>query len=134
LIKEHKNYCEVALGGGQSNKGLAQYLKNDGKILSFDAIWNDKTFGGGINKYKVNFHLSDDKIEVSEIHTPNNGKSPFPLLLKRCVLMKKFEMSHCPGMLKESEHVYKAEDLIVGETINVYNRDFLLLDCDEFTK
>lgn len=82
----------------------------------------------------MNFHLSDDKIEVKELHTPNNGKSPFPLLLKRSVLPKKHQMSHCPGMLKESEHIYKAEDLLIGETINVYNRDFLIIDCDTFTK
>lgn len=134
LIKEHKHYCEVALGGGNTNKGLAQYLKNEGKVLSFDAIWNDTSFGGGINRYMINFHLADDKIEVKEIHTPNDGRSPFPLLLKKCVLPKQFQMSHCPGMLKEDEHVYRAEDLILGQKVNVYNREFFLLNCDEFTR
>lgn len=134
LIGEHKHYCEVALGGGNSNKGLAQYLKNDGKVLSFDAVWNDTSFGGGVNRYKVNFHLADDKIEVKEVHTPNNGKSPFPLFLKKCKLPRRFEMSHCPGMLKENEHVYQVEDLVLGQSVNIYNRDFLLVDCDEFTK
>lgn len=109
-------------------------MENDGKVLSFEVIWNDKSFGGELNKYKVNFHLADDKIEVKELHSPNNGKSPFPLLLKRCKLPKKLEMSHCPGMLKESEHVYRREDLILGQTINVYHREFLLVDCDEFTR
>lgn len=41
FIKEHKHYCEVALGGGNTNKGLEQYLKNDGKVLSFEAVWYD---------------------------------------------------------------------------------------------
>lgn len=113
---------------------MAKYLKNDGKVLSFDAIWNDTSFGGGINKYKVNFHLADDKIEVKELHTPNNGKSPFPLFLKKSVLPKKFEFSHCPGLLKESEHNYTPQDFILGQYINVYTREFLLVDCDDFTK
>lgn len=43
-------------------------------------------------------------------------------------------MSHCPGMLKETEHVYSVHDLILGQKINIYNRDFLLIDCDEFSK
>lgn len=85
-VNEHKHYCEVSLGGGNNNKGLEKYLKNDGKVLSFDAIWNDTSFGGSLNKYKVNFYLADDKVEVVEVHTPNSGKSPFPLLLKKCRL------------------------------------------------
>lgn len=82
----------------------------------------------------MNFDLADDKIEVKEIHTPNNGKSPFPLFLKKQILPKKYKLSHCPGMLKENEHVYQAQDMILGEWISIYNRDFLLTDCDEFTK
>jgi len=39
-----------------------------------------------LNKYKINYYLADDKIEVKELHEPNNGKSPFPLLLKKSKL------------------------------------------------
>ncbi len=40
-IQEHKHYCEVSLGGGNSNEGLGKFLQYDGKILSFDAVWDD---------------------------------------------------------------------------------------------
>ncbi len=103
-------------------------------MLSFDAIWNDQSFAGGMNKFKINYYLADDKVEVKEIHEPNNGKSPFPLLLKKSRLPKSYQMSHCPGMLKEAEDYYKAQDFLLGSYVNVYNREFLLLDCDFFTK
>ena len=67
-------------------------------VLSFDAIWRDDSFAGDINRYRLNYYLADDKIEVKEIHQPNNGKNPFPLLLKKSRLPKKFKMVHCPGM------------------------------------
>lgn len=73
----------MRLGGGHSNKGLKKFLKNEGKVLSFFAIWDDKSFGGQLNKYNLNYHLADDKVEIKEIHEPNNGKRPFPLFLKK---------------------------------------------------
>ena len=133
-IKEYKQYCEVRLGGGHSNKGLKKYLKNDGKVLSFDAIWNDTSFAGGINEFKINYYLADDKVEIKEIHKPNNGKRPFPLLLKKSRLPKNFKMTHCPGMLSQKEIYYTDKDFILGKSIFCYNRTFELLDCDQFTK
>ena len=97
-IAQYKKYCEVALGGGHSNEGLEKYLANDKKILSFDVIWNDTSFSGSLNKYKLNYHLADDKIEIQEINTPNNGKRPFPLFLKKERLPKEIKMSHYPGL------------------------------------
>lgn len=82
--------------------------------MNFDAIWDDKTFGGTLNNFKVNYYLANDTVEVVEIHVPNSGKSPFPLLLKRCHLPKEIELSHCPGMLKNNENVYTAKDFILG--------------------
>lgn len=39
--KEYKEYFEVKLGGGHPNVVLNKYLSNDGKVLSFDIIWDD---------------------------------------------------------------------------------------------
>lgn len=40
-------------------------------------------------------------VEVKELHVPNSGMAPFPLLLKKCRLPKKLVMTYCPGMDKE---------------------------------
>lgn len=86
--REFKEYCEVKLGGGKANKGLREYIKHDGNLLSFDAIWEDTSFAGGTNHYKINYYLSDDSVEVKEVHFLNDGKDRFPLLLKRGRLLK----------------------------------------------
>lgn len=44
--KEYKEYFEVKLGGGHPNDGLAQYLQNDRKVLSFAIYWDDQTLEG----------------------------------------------------------------------------------------
>lgn len=129
-IIEHKHYCEVSLGGGNFNDGLEKYLLYDKKALSFDAVWDDKSFGGELNWFKINYYLADDTVEVKEIHHQNDGKSPFPLLLKRGRLPKTIVMTHCPGMLKPEEQYYDVKDFVLGETIKVYNRRFELVDCD----
>ncbi len=43
-------------------------------------------------------------------------------------------MIHCPGMVNKKQEYFTVEDLILGQTIDVYNRKFLLLDCDNFTR
>lgn len=109
-------------------------MKFDGKVLSFEAVWDDKSFGGELNRYKLNYHLSDDTIDVKEIHENNDGKNPFPNLLRRGKLPKTPHMIHCPGMVKKKEEFYEPKDLILGSFIKVYNRDFELIDCDEKTR
>ena len=134
LLKEYKEYSEVRLGGGNYNEGLDKYLKNDGKVLIFDVVWNDDTYAGGTNFYKLHYHLCDDKIEIKEINEPNNGKTPFPLFLKKLHLPKAPKMSHVPGMIRKDTEFYQDKDLILGTTIKIYNREFLLINCDQYTK
>lgn len=133
-FKELKEYHEVKLGGGHPNGGLKKYLENDRIVLSFDVMWHDKTLCGGVSFYKMNYFLADDSVEVKEIKKQNSGKDGFPLLLKRSKLPKDPFMTHYPGMsLKKSEH-YSPEDLVCGKYINIFGRECLIYDCDEFTK
>jgi len=132
--KEYKEYFEVKLKGGHPNNGLAKYLQNDRKVLSFDVVWDDQTLEGGLKFYTANFFLADDTIEVKEVNEQNSGKDPFPLLLRRQKLPKTPLLTHYPGMnLKKEEH-YRAQDFIIGNYVNVYNRPCFIYNCDEFTK
>ena len=133
-LNEYKQYSEVRLGGGNFNDGLDKYLKNDGKVLIFDVVWSDETYAGGLNFYKLHYHLSDDKIEIKEINEANNGKTPFPLFLKRLRLPKQLKMSHVPGMIPKNTEYYEAQDLVLGSNVKIYNREFLIINCDQFTK
>lgn len=56
------------------------------------------------------------------------------MLLKKQRLSKKPILTHCPGMSLKQEEYYGPADLICGKTVQVYNRECLIYDCDRFTK
>jgi hypothetical protein len=66
---EMKNYIEVMLKGGRPNKALESFLDNDRKVLSFNILWEDRSYDGGDKYYVLNYYLSDGKVEVKEINT-----------------------------------------------------------------
>ena len=86
------------LKGGRPNKNLDSFIKNDRQVLSFNILWEDTSYDGGDKHYILNFFLSDQSVEVKEINEPNNGKIPFPMLLKRKKLAKQPLLTHYPGM------------------------------------
>lgn len=66
---EVKEYIEVTLKGGRPNKALESFLNNDRKVLSFNILWEDRSYDGGDKFYVFNYYLSDSKVEVKEINT-----------------------------------------------------------------
>jgi len=102
-LAEHKNYIEVMLKGGRPNKNLESFIKNDRHVLSFNILWPDNSYDGGDKFFVLNFFLSDGSVEVKEINEPNNGKIPFPMLLKRKKLAKQPLLTHYPGMSLRTE-------------------------------
>ena len=131
---EVKEYLEVMLKGGRPNKNLESFLNNDRKVLAFNILWEDKTYDGGDKYYILNYFLSDGRIEVKEINTQNSGRFPFPMLLKKQKLAKKPILTHCPGMSLKSEEFYGPADLLCGQCVEIYGRNCLIYDCDDFTK
>lgn len=133
-LAEHKNYIEVMLKGGRPNKNLESFLKNDRRVLSYSVLWEDRSYDGGDKFYTLNFFLSDNSVEVKEINEQNNGKTPFPMLLKRQKLAKTPILTHCPGMSLKKEEFYTPEDLLIGNRVNIFGRECLIYDVDAATK
>jgi hypothetical protein len=73
-------------------------------------------------------------MEVKEKKEQNSGRDPFPLLLKKSKVPKTPVMTHYPGMSLKQENHYVAEDLIVGQKINIFGRECTIYDCDAFTR
>ena len=114
---ELKNYIEVQLKGGRPNKALESFLDNDRKVLSFNILWEDRSFDGGDKHFVLNYYLSDGKVEVKEINQQNSGQYPFPMLLKKQRLSKSPILTHCPGMSLKNEEYYGPPDLVCGSNI-----------------
>ena len=112
---------------------LDKFLANDGKVLRFFCVWDDRgALYGEKRPFVLHYYLADDSVEVLEVAEPNGGRDPFPVFLRRQPLpAQKVEVKlGGVGKLDYVNHL----DLRIGSTINVFGRDFLLHDADMFTK
>ena len=125
IIKDHlmKDYLEYSMGGGKV-KSSKQFLENDRKVLRYYAKFE------GL-KYIIHYYLSDDTVEIREVNYNNSGRDPFPLLLSRNKLPRKFFIPQ-PGEEGPNDF-YKDSDIEPFMTLWAFNRPFKILGCDEFT-
>jgi hypothetical protein len=134
-----KKFMEATLGNTVNLKGLGGFLDHGRDVLRFAAIWDDReSLYGDRLQYYVHFFLSDGSLEVLERHSQNNGRDPFPLLVKR----QRCKRAECWGMddangrgdtEADAQYISWA-DLAVGRTVHIYGRDMELVDADAFTR
>lgn len=102
---------------------LNRFLENDRKVLRFYCVWDDTdAMFGEVRDFVMHYHLVDDSIEVREVQKPNNGRDPFPILLRRQQLPKK--VNELSDLLEGEKYTWK--DLSIGGCINVLGRPFLM--------
>ena len=130
-------YMEAKLGRASNvllPDKLHQFIENDRKVLRFFCLHDDRDrLYGDRRPYVLHYFLADDTVEILEAYEPNSGRDPFPVFLKRCKLPKG-RVSMDMTLQASTEGTVTMADLGIGKTIDVYNRTFLLHDCDEFTR
>ncbi|XP_077288107.1 EF-hand domain-containing protein 1-like [Arctopsyche grandis] len=124
------------------NRKLSKhFLDDDGRVLQFDAIWDDSNVEHGeVRNYKILYSINDKTVSIKECHVKNGGRDPFPMLLRKTRIFKNWSERSVNSPIfgqerqSEDEEYYGEDDLLIGETINILGRDFLLCDCDDFTR
>ncbi|CAF1059978.1 unnamed protein product [Didymodactylos carnosus] len=121
---------------------LKQFVEMDNKVLRFYAVWDDQNqMFGEKRQFIIQYYLVNDTLEVREVHKANDGRDPFPILITRHkVPIDRYNIKgtfpHIFLELTNTEVIdyFKPSDLMIGKSVNIYGRNFLIYDCDVFTK
>ncbi|CAH8441611.1 unnamed protein product [Schistosoma rodhaini] len=133
----------IALGKTPSSfDKRRQYLELDRKVLRFYAVQDERhEMFGECRKFIIHYYLADDTLEIREIHTVNDGRDPFPLLLRReripkCrdTIPQSFPSISMEITENEVKEYFSPKDFHIGQSVNILGRKYLIYDCDNFTK
>lgn len=120
---------------------LKQFIELDRAVLRFYCLYDDSdNMYGEVRPCIMHYYLVNDEMEVREVHTANDGRDPFPVLIGRGKIpVDRNVPSSFPAIAMEiSEHEvkdwFRPCHFKLGETVFIMGRKFLLCDCDEYTK
>jgi len=122
---------------------LKRFLQLDRKVLLFQAVYDDRdSLFGDLRHVIFHYYLVDDTLEIREVYSANDGRDLFPVLLRRQRLPKnRYHISETfPSCVLElsdlevQDNWLIANQFIIGKTLTINNRKFLIYDCDDFTR
>jgi len=134
-----KKYLEATLGNTVQGAlaGRGKFLENDRIVLRFQAVWdNRKAQFGEQSQFTLHYFVANDKVEILEVHSANDGRDPFPYLLRAQKLPKTARVDNANGRRDEepSSNYYQWRDFQIGRVIMVYGRPMQILSMDASTR
>jgi hypothetical protein len=108
-----------------STNNLPSYITNEGRVCSFIAYFTEVPREGIENRSRVvfiKFFMEDNSLEMIEPRVENSGTTQGKFL-------KRHKVSK--GDTKEP---FQVDDFYCGAQVNIYNRIYTIIDCDNGTK
>jgi hypothetical protein len=107
------------------------FVKLDKQVLKFTAYFKESVVESSMENWRVRvvdifFFLEDNTVMISE-HKQTNSGTPQGVFLKRQMVLK----SDLPIGQQTALGI---EDFRVGESINIYGRNFRIVDADQYTR
>jgi hypothetical protein len=117
---------------------ITKFYDLDRKVLRFFCTWQDNSMYGQSKRFVLNYFLVDDTVEILDVHSRNDGTDKWAKMLRRQPLLKELPRNILvvkPDELElRPQPRYHWTELKIGAIINVFGREFVLRDCDEFTR
>lgn len=122
--EKEERWIQQSARAAKKQAAITQFLKFDRKELRFVALWDDrKSEYGMLRKFTLCLYPADDTLELRECKK-KYGENEFAQFVNRT----KVEKPDMPG------EFYKVKDFVLGNTIIINKRPFLLVNCDNVAK
>lgn len=108
-----------------SSGDLPAFITNEGRVCSFIAYFNEVPREGIEDRSRVVFiklFLEDNSIEMVEPRVENSGTTQGKFLKRHQVFKT------------GTREVFTLDDFYCGAELNIYNRIYTIIDCDNHTK
>eukprot|EP01032_Pedospumella_encystans_P027818 gene27818-31425_t len=108
-----------------NTNNLPSYITNEGRVCSFIAYFTEIPREGVENRSRMVFiklYMEDNSIEMVEPRVENSGTTQGKFL-KRHQIFK-----------PNSREMYTIQDFTCGAEVDIYNRIYTVIDCDNGTK
>ena len=106
-----------------SHAASRRFMENDGKILSYECVWDDTGLNGDRRYFNLRCYLGDGTLELRELNQRNSGRPRTALL--------NLNRQRVPNPAKRGAS-YGPRDLTLGADV-VYGRRMVIVGCDNFT-
>jgi len=106
-----------------SSSASRQFMENDGKVLSYDCVWDDTGINGERRFFTLRYYLGDGTVELREMNPRNSGRDRTALL--------NLNRQRMPN--PNHRRMYAAKDLVLGGDVELYGRRMVIVGCDAFT-
>jgi len=144
LKEKFKNARLQAVSQRSGLKGR-KYVEYYGMVLRFYALWDDRdSFNGRLIPHIIHYYLTDDTVEVTLVREKNigsEGNTRTNIIIKRMKVPKNwhalpadFQGAYLERSDQEVTDYYRPHDFVVGNTVYILGRRFLITDCDQFTR